>query len=293
MSISEQAISDPVRTAPRKPTCSLPASVFSLVPRLARRGVVLAAILIFGAAVITSGPTGRLSAQDVAPESTPDPELNCPAVPVGAGETPTFYIGAGDAQFARALYPAAAQTFSCALQLRPNDAALLTRRGYAYAAFGETERALADYEAALALDELYLPAYINRGAMYTRLGNFGLAINDLTLALSLEPDNVAALNNRAVVHAAEGNYDLALADIEAGLAIDAEMPSLYATRAAVYSALAARDYQQYIAVSDNDALPAGAPGEVLALVDDSLRTNDFSIWLSLLTSASVFGASGG
>jgi tetratricopeptide (TPR) repeat protein len=151
---------------------------------------------------------------------------------------------------------------------------------------GDSERALSDYEQAVTLDELYIPAYINRGALYTRLGIFGLAINDLTLALSLSPDNVAALNNRAVVHAIEGNYDLALVDLDAAIEIDDENPRTYVTRAAVYSALAARDYQEYVEVTEQNTLPAGTPADVMVSVDDSIRTGDFSIWLSLLTAAS-------
>lgn len=224
----------------------------------------------------------------VAQEATPTPsgEVRCPTVPAGIPDDFTYYVGQGDSQFARVLYGVAAESYTCALNLRPDYAPAYVRRGYAYAALGDSERALADYEQAVALDELYIPAYINRGALYTRLGIFGLAINDLTLALSLSPENTAALNNRAVVHAIEGNFDLALADLDAAIEIDDQNPRTYATRAAVYSALAARDYQEYVEVSEQNTLPAGTPSDVLISVDDSIRTGDFSIWLSLLTAAS-------
>lgn len=227
-------------------------------------------------------------ATGVAQEATPTPtgQVQCPEVPAGIPDDFTYYVGQGDSLFARVLYGAAAESYTCALNLQPDYAPAYVRRGYAYAALGDSARALADYEQAVALDELYIPAYINRGALYTRLGNFGLAINDLTLALSLAPDDVAALNNRAVVHAIEGNYDLALADLDAAIQIDQQNPRTYATRAAVYSALAARDYQEYVDVSERTTLPAGTPVDVLTSVDDSIRTGDFSIWLSLLTAAS-------
>ena len=227
-------------------------------------------------------------AQEVtpAPTVTPSGEVQCPTVPAGIPDDFTYYIGQGDSQFARVFYGAAAESYTCALNQRPDYAPAYVRRGYAYAALGDSERALADYEQAVTLDELYIPAYINRGALYTRLGIFGLAINDLTLALSLSPDNVAALNNRAVVHAIEGNYDLALADLNAAIQIDEQNPRTYATRAAVYSALAALDYQRYVEVTEQRTLPAGTPSDVLVSVDDSIRTGDFSIWLSLLTAAS-------
>lgn len=211
---------------------------------------------------------------------TPDP---CPAVPAGVNDAFTYYLGQGDSLFERVRYSAAAESYTCAIQRRPDYAPAFAKRGYAYAALGDSDRALADYEQALTLDELYLPAYVNRGALYTRLGNFGLAINDLTLALSLAPDNAAALNNRAVVHAIEGSYDLALADANAAIDTEPTNPLPYATRAAIYSALAARDYQQVVTITRSSVLPAGTPADVINAVDDSIKTGDFSIWLALLT----------
>lgn len=219
-----------------------------------------------------------VSAQDATP--TPDP---CPPIPAGVPKDYTYYVGQGDSLFERVNYSAAALSYTCALDMQPAYATAFAKRGYAYAALGDSGRALADFESALALDETLVPAYVNRATLYTRLGNFGLAINDLTLAISLDPNNVAALDNRAVIHAIEGNYDLAMADLQAALALDANNAQAYAIRAAIYSALAAKDYQQVVAITGSNRMPAGTPLDVLAAVDDSIRTGDFSVWLSLLT----------
>jgi tetratricopeptide (TPR) repeat protein len=234
--------------------------------------IVAAALLALNAAAA--------AAQTATPSPTPTP---CPAVPSAVPDAFGYQLGLGDVQFSRARYSAAVLQYTCALELRPNDATALAKRGFAYAAIGESESALADYEAALAADELYVTAYIHRAALYTQLGNFGLALNDLTLALSLTPDNPIALNNRAVVHAIEGSYTLALEDLEAAMAIAPDLPILYITRAAVYSALAARDYQRVQAATGNAPLPAGRPTEVLSGIDEGLRTGDFGIWLALLS----------
>lgn len=217
------------------------------------------------------------AAQEVG--TTPEP---CPPFPAGVPQNYTYYVGQGNSQFARMSYNAAIRSYTCALDLQPDYAPTLANRGYAYAALGDSTLALADYEQALVLDETFIPAYVNRGALYTQIGNFGLAVNDLTLAITLDPNNVIALNNRAVVHAIEKNYDLALADLDAALQIAPENARAYATRAAVYSALAARDYQQFVSVSNTYQLPAGTPTDVLVAVDESIRTGDFSVWLSLL-----------
>ena len=230
-------------------------------------------------ALLIALAAGLALAQDAAPTEEPD----CPPFPAGVGQDFSYYVGQGDSRFARMNYSAAALSYTCAIRLAPDYAPAFARRGYAYAALGDSDRAFSDYEQALTLDETFIPAYVNRGALYTRVGNFGLAINDLTLAISLDPNNIAALDNRAVVHAIEGNYDLALDDLNAAIQIDAGDALAYATRAAVYSALASRDYQQFVANSGSNQLPAGTPGDVIAAVDDSIRTGDFSIWLSLLT----------
>lgn len=246
-------------------------SVTMIIPSRFRR---LAGILL----LMLMASVGRVSAQDA--ETTPEP---CPPFPAGVPQNFTYYVGLGDSHFARLDYNRAIDSYTCALALQPGYALALARRGYAYAALSDSTRALADYEAALALDETLIAAYVNRGALYTRLGNFGLAVNDLTLAISLDPNNVTALNNRAVVHAIEQNYDLALADLAAAIQLAPQSFEAYATRAAVYSALASRDYQQFVAVSGTNQLPAGTPTDVLIAVDESIRTGDFSVWLSLLT----------
>jgi tetratricopeptide (TPR) repeat protein len=211
-----------------------------------------------------------------------DPET-CPDPPETVSVGFAYYVGRGDSLFGRARYSDAVFYYSCALVQRDDLVQVYAQRGFAFAAIGDSESALADYERALALDEAFVPVYVNRGALYTRLGNFGLAINDLTLALALDADNVAALNNRAVVHAIEGSYDLALQDLALATQIAPDDPLPYATLGAVYSALAAVNYQQFVAVSGRSSLPAGTPSDVIAAVDDQIRSGDFSIWLSLLS----------
>ncbi len=145
------------------------------------------------------------------------------------------------------------------------------------------ERALADYTAAIEIDELYVPAYINRASLYTAQGNLGLALGDLSLVLALEPENVAALNNRAVIHGIERNYDLALADLEALFAVDESYSAAYATKAMVYSALSAEAYRTFIELEgENAVLPAGTPADVLLRLSDSLVNGDFGVWLGVI-----------
>lgn len=224
--------------------------------------------------VVLVFPAG-LSAQD---------DSDCPE-PRGVGlPAAAWYVGQGDAHAANAQHSLALLDYTCALEDDPDNALAYARRAFALIALGDDESALADLEQSLALDEALIENYINRGALYARLGNFGLAIGDFTLAISLDPQAATALNNRAVIHAIEGNFDLALADLEQAVALEPDNPLPYATLGAVYSALAAQNYQRFEDASTvaEARLPAGTPSQVLAAVDDSLRTGNYGFWLALL-----------
>lgn len=266
--------------------------------------LLLCGLLALTFVVVSAGGVSRtLQAQDATatPEGTPPAEgavdvtvepvdfdeagVVCPE-PAIPNATPFYFVGLGDVAFERGNFSGSLELFTCAIRAQPDYAPNYVKRGYAYAALLNNERAMADYNRALELDEALVSAYNNRGTLYTRLGNFGLAINDFTLATGLAPNDPVAYNNRGVVHAIEKNFDLALADFEQAITIDPDYTRPYASLAAVYSALAAQNYQRFVALSDDNAsLPAGTPGEVLSAVDDSLRNGDFAVWLSLLAPA--------
>jgi tetratricopeptide (TPR) repeat protein len=212
--------------------------------------------------------------------------VDCPPPP-GSLAAAVYYVGQGDAASAASRHTQALLDYTCAIRANPNYAPAFARRAISYAALGDADAALADYDAALALDEGLIEAYVNRGAFYARVGNFSLALGDLTLAVTLDPTSIVALNNRAVVHAIEGNFDLALADIRAAIALNPDDPLPYATQGGIYSALAAQSYQRYLEASGSDdtPLPAGTPTQVLAAVDEGLRTGNFNVWLGLLHEA--------
>jgi tetratricopeptide (TPR) repeat protein len=212
-----------------------------------------------------------------------DPEA-CPPLPLDFTGAPfAYFTGVADAFASRGQSSQALTAYTCAIESQPGYAPAYARRGLAQTILGDDDAALEDFNRALELDETLLEGYINRGIFYTRAGNYGLAIGDFTLVISFDPENTLALQNRAMVHAIEGNFDLALADLEQAIAIAPDDPAPYAARAAIYSAYALQDYQRFLEVSGDPraALPAGTPGEVLFAVDNSLRTGDIAVWVSL------------
>lgn len=220
---------------------------------------------------------GRLSAQTDPPECLPLP-LDF------TGEAFAYYTGIADAFTARGQSSVALMVYTCAIDAQPDYAPAYARRGLAQTVLGNDDAALADFNRALELDETLLEGYLNRGIFYTRAGNYGLAIGDFTLVSSFDPTNTSALQNRAMVHAIEGNLDLAMSDLDQAITLNPDDPAPFAARAAVYSAYALQDYQRFLEASGNPRapLPAGTPGEVLSAVDDSLRSGNVAVWVTLL-----------
>lgn len=232
--------------------------------------------LLIGLLLLGAG--GPLAAQGEA-------ENTCPPLPLNTIVEPfVYYVGIADAYARRGLAAQALPVYTCAIDSQPGYAPAYARRGLVQTTLGDDDAALEDFNRALELDETLLEAYLNRGMFYTRAGNYALAIGDFTLVTSFDPQNTMALQNRAMVHAIEGNFDLAMRDLEQSITLDPDDPAPYAARAAIYSALALQDYQRFMEASGNPraSLPAGTPGEVLSSVDDSLRSSNIAVWLSLL-----------
>jgi tetratricopeptide (TPR) repeat protein len=80
-------------------------------------------------------------------------------------------------------YDEAGETFARLIAENPRDAALYTGLASALAGLGRRADALEQFEAALALDPIFVPAYHNRGIYYERLGETEAAIADFRTAL--------------------------------------------------------------------------------------------------------------
>src|SRR3954470_16383562 len=66
-------------------------------------------------------------------------------------------------------------------------ARLHTRRGGAYQAQGDPNRAVADYNESMRIDPTYPAAYSNRGNIWFHRGEFDRAIADYNQAIQLDP----------------------------------------------------------------------------------------------------------
>lgn len=103
-------------------------------------------------------------------------------------------------------------------------------RGNAYDDKGEYERALEDYERALAINPADADAFNSRGTTYTALERYDLAIRDFDEAMKLNPSSPIALSNRCFAKAVSGELEQALADCDEALRMRRRNPGTRASR---------------------------------------------------------------
>lgn len=88
------------------------------------------------------------------------------------------------------------------------------------------DRALREFDQAIAIDPNCADAYYNRGIIHKRRAEWLKAKEEFDQALTIEPRFVDALYERAGVHRALGCYSEAIADLEACLIILEDMPDV-------------------------------------------------------------------
>ncbi len=107
-----------------------------------------------------------------------------------------------------------------AIDLYPERAAIpYNNRGLAYDAKGELQKALSDYDQALAISPSFVDAYINRGIIYGESSLYGRAIKDFNEALAIDPSSAKAFLNRGAAFMGLGDYARAITDLERATAL--------------------------------------------------------------------------
>jgi tetratricopeptide (TPR) repeat protein len=107
--------------------------------------------------------------------------------------------------------------YDAALRLNPGLTEAYVSRGLLYRTQSDVDRAIADYSAALAIDPRYAAAWVNRGTAWRAKGDLDKAISDYNSALAVEPDNALAFGNRCNAWRDKGEPDRAIADCTAAL----------------------------------------------------------------------------
>ena len=137
-----------------------------------------------------------------------------------------------------------------------------TSRGDVYMQMGEYQKALEDFDAAIAADGMNAVAFYERSILNTRLENYDAALTDVNNALaaqSMKPSEILSMRN---LYAKRGQLNLWLKNWE-GAVVDytnslaradgSIVPEVYAERAEAYTALgqyeaAVEDYKSAVRV---------------------------------------------
>ncbi len=131
------------------------------------------------------------------------------------GDKAVTYYFLGDARCRLREWDKALEAFNHALKLRPRHALVLNARGAVYAAQGQWDRALLDFDAAALLAPALADAHASLGALWIqrRTGVDG-AMAAFNQALKLNPDFALALNGRGCAYLARGELEKAYRDLK-------------------------------------------------------------------------------
>ena len=133
-----------------------------------------------------------------------------------------------------------------------------TNRGHANRAWGNNDKAIADFEEAIRLDPNR--AAYNRGLIQATRGENDRAIADYTAALSLDPKDALAFNSRGNAHHVKREYALAIADHTSAIELDPKFAVAYSNRGNAHAAgkgdhaLAISDYSKAIELAPDYAI---------------------------------------
>ncbi len=109
-------------------------------------------------------------------------------------------------------YDRAIADFNKAIELENNKSDFYVIRGNAYYEQGLYDRAIADFNKAIELDNNNSVFYVIRGDFYKEQGEYDRAIADYTKAIKLDADSASAYYRRGVVYKEMEQEDKAIAD---------------------------------------------------------------------------------
>jgi tetratricopeptide (TPR) repeat protein len=173
------------------------------------------------AIAIQISPPGAILLAQAAPTSTSTITVDVPQSSIG--DRQSLLEQKGVDLLLKREPEGAVEKFNEMLQSDPSDILALNNRANAYVQLGDIQKALADFDRAISLDNRKNFLFFNRGIAHARTNQLNEAIADYTAALYLNPQDTRALTNRGNLYIKTANLRAALADYDAALKIDPKL----------------------------------------------------------------------
>jgi choline-sulfatase len=162
-------------------------------------------------------------------------------------------IVVADAALAQGRYRDALDAYRAYLDLVPTSADAHHRTAIAWARLGDLTRALAEEDAALAIDRRHADALVHRGGLLASQGRTDEAMRALRSAVEIAPDNAPYRVGLARILVAAGELDGAEAEVRRALDLQPDNPDAHAAFGAVWlgrdqPAKAVAEFQQALAL---------------------------------------------
>ncbi|MBN2003514.1 MAG: tetratricopeptide repeat protein [Anaerolineae bacterium] len=169
-------------------------------------------------------------------------------------------------------YEKAVRDYDRAVALDPKFALAYYNRGLAHMQLGDFEKALEDYTQTIELNPAYAPAYKNRGLCHARKQNYAGAVVDYTKAIELASEDGTVYNNRANAYYHLKAYLEAINDYDRAIHCDPQYAPAYLNRGLAYASLdeyqqAIADYNQALLLSPNQAVAYNYRGQAYARLE--------------------------
>lgn len=108
------------------------------------------------------------------------------------------YLERAQERYGKGNYKGAAEDYSMALEIKPDDPEIWIGRGLAREKLNDYRGAFSDYTRAIDLKEDHTSAWLNRGNVLLKMERYEEAIEDYTVSLIYQPDYAFAYYNRAI-----------------------------------------------------------------------------------------------